>query len=159
MIQIHWSAAALHALRYGRFHPPDPRVPVRMAALYWRRQGVATGDIPRLCGMSKARVQRSLNAYGTGGIAQRQRREHDRPQRPLVDHRAMLEANFRPHPPATVAAAAAQITALTGIGRRPTQVRHFLHPLGRKPRTVGTLPAQAEVGAQEACTQTVWRPG
>ena len=150
MIKIHWNAAEMQALRYWRFQHPDPRVQVRMEALYLRSQGVATGDIPRLCGISKASFHRYLNAYVTGRIAQRQRLDHDRPQSQLVDQRARLEAYVRQHPPATVAEAAAKIAELTGMVRRPTQVRHFLHTLGMKLRKVGTIPAKAEVGAQEA---------
>jgi transposase len=150
MIKIRWSAAEIQAVRYWRFQHPDPRVQIRMEALYLRSQGVATGDIPRLCGISKASFHRYLNAYVTGGIAQLQRLEHYRPQSQLVDHRAMLEAYFRQHPPATVAEAAAKITELTGLVRRPTQVRQFLHTLGMKPRKVGTIPAKADVAAQEA---------
>ena len=62
MLTIHFRAADLSALQYWRFHHPDPQVQVRMEALYLRSQGVANHDIPRLCGISKARVQRDLTA-------------------------------------------------------------------------------------------------
>jgi transposase len=52
------------------------------------------------------------------------------------------------HPPATVAEAAAKISALTGITRKPTQVRHFLKQLGMAPRKVAAIPAKADVDAQ-----------
>ena len=39
---------------------------------------------------------------------------------------------------------------LTGITRKPTQVRQFLPVLGMRPRRVGILPAKADVAAQEA---------
>ena len=129
-----------------------------MEALYLRSQGVATGDIPRLWGISKASFHRDLNAYVTGGIAQRQRLAPYRPQSQLVDHRALLEAYFRQHPPATVAEAAATITELTGLVRRPTQGRQCVHTVGRKPRKVGTMPAQADVAAQEAFQKKVGTP-
>jgi hypothetical protein len=48
MMTINFSDADLAALRYWRFHHPDPRVQVRMEALYLRRQGVANRDIPPL---------------------------------------------------------------------------------------------------------------
>lgn len=150
MIKIPWSEAEINALRYWRFHHPDPRVQVRLEALYLRSQGVATGDIPRLCGISKASFHRYLNAYVAGGIEQLQRLEHYRPQRELVKHRLTLEGYFRQHPPATVAEAAAKIAELTGIVRKPTQVRQFLQALGMKPRKVGMIPAKADVEAQEA---------
>jgi transposase len=159
MIQINVSATDVEALRYWRFQPPDPRVQVRMAALYLRSQRVANRDILRLCGISKASFHRYLNAYVTGGIEQLKQIDHYRPQSALAPYRPPLEAYFRAHPPATVAEAAAQIQAQTGIARKPTQVRQFLKALGMKPRTVGMIPAKADVEAQEACKKTVWSPG
>jgi hypothetical protein len=44
-------------------------------------------------------------------------------------------------------AAAARIEARTWMARRPAQVRQFWHALGMKPRTVGMIPAQADVEA------------
>jgi len=150
MITIHFSEADIEAFRYGRFQHPDPRVQVRMEALYLRSQRVANGDILRLCGISKASFQRYLNAYVTGGIKQLKQIDHYRPQSELVQHRPTLEAYFREHPPATVADAAAKMQELTGIVGKPTQVRQFLTALGMQPRTVGMMPAKADVAAQEA---------
>jgi transposase len=149
MIKINYSAADVEALRYWRFQHPDPRVQVRMEALYLRSQGIATHDIIRLCGISKASFHRYLNAYVTGGIEQLKQIDHYRPQSELAPHRPILEAYFQQHPPATVAAAAAKIAELTGVVRKPTQVRIFLRALGMQPRKVGMIPAKADVEAQE----------
>lgn len=130
-----------------------------MEALYLRSQGVATQDILRLCGISKASFTRYLHAYITGGIEQLKHLEPRRPRSALHPHRATLEADFRQQPPATVAEAAARIEALTGIARKPTQVRQFLKALGMKPRKVGMLPAKADVAAQEAFKKTLWSRG
>ena len=54
MIKIVFNEEAITALRYWRFQHPDPRVQVRMEALYLRSQGVANAEILRLCGISKA---------------------------------------------------------------------------------------------------------
>jgi transposase len=159
MIKINCSAADVEALRYWRFQPPDPRVQGRMEALYWRSQRLANRDSLRLWGLSKASFHRSLNAYVPGGIEQLKQIDHDRPQSELAQYRPRLAASFREHPPATVAAAVAQIQARTGIARQPTQVRQFLKALGMKPRTVGMSPAKADVEAQEVFQKTVRSPG
>ena len=85
-----------------------------------------------------------------GGITQLKRIDHYRPHSELANHRTTLEAYFHQHPPATVAEAAAKIAELTGIVRKPTQVRQYLRALGMKPMKVGMLPAKADVDAQEA---------
>jgi transposase len=109
--------------------------------------------------MSKASFHRYLHAYGTGGIEQLKHREPRRPRRALHPHWATIEAEFRQHPPATVAEVAARIEALTGIPRKPTQVRQFLNRLGMRPRQGGVLPAKADVAAPEAFKKTHWSLG
>jgi transposase len=150
MLKISFSPADIEALRYWRFHHPDPRVQVRMEALYLRSQEVANGEILRLCGISKASFHRYLKAYVKGGIEQLKQINHYRPQSELATHRLTLEAYCREHPPASVAEAAATIADLTGIVRKPTQVRQFLRALGMQPRKVGMIPAKADVAVQEA---------
>lgn len=159
MFNITFSETDIKALQYWRFQHPDPRVQVRMEALYLRSQGVPTRDIPRLCGISKSSFHRYLNAYVTGGIEQLKHLEPRRPRSALHHHRPTIEAEFRQRPPTTVAEAAARIEALTGIARKPTQVRQFLKTLGMKPRKVGMIPAKADVDAQEAFKKKAWSPG
>ena len=154
MIKISYSEADIEALRYWRFQHPDPRVQVRMEALYLRSQTVANGEIRRLCGISKASFHRYLKAYVTGGIEQLKHFEPRRPRSALHHHRTTIEAEFQQRPPATVAEAGARIEALTGIVRKPTQVRQFLKALGMTPRQVGMIPAKADVNAQEAFKKT-----
>src|SRR5712692_4502370 len=145
MIKIPFREAEIEAFRYWRFHHPDPRVQVRLEALYLRSQGVANGEILRLCGISKASFHRYLTAYATGGIEELKRIEHYRPQ-----------SELHQHPPATVTEAAARIEALTGVARKPTQVRQFLRSLGMKPLKVGMIPAKADVEAQETFKKKAW---
>jgi transposase len=159
MIKSTYSEADIAALRYWRFQHPDPRSQVRLEALYLRSQRVPTRDIPRLCGISKASFHRYLKAYATGGLEQLKHLEPRQPRSALHQHRATIEAEFRQRPPATVAEAAARIAALTGMARKPTQVRQFLKALGRPPRKVGMLPAKADIDAQETCKKTVWSLG
>lgn len=84
MITINLSAADIEALRYWRFQPPDPRVQVRLEALYLRSQRMANEDIVRLCGISKASFHRDLKAYVTGGLEQLKPIDHDRPPSQLA---------------------------------------------------------------------------
>ena len=159
MLRITFSEADLDAWRYWRVQHPDRRIQRRMEALYVRSQGVANGDSLRLCRLSKASFHRSLHAYVTGGLEALKHLQPQRPRRALHRHRATIDAEFRPLPPATVAEAAARIEALPGMARRPTQVRPLLHAWGMKPRKVGMIPAQADVEAQEALKKTVGSHG
>jgi transposase len=159
MIKIEFSQEAIEALRYWRFHHPDPRVQVRMEAIYLRSQGMNNRDIIRLCGISKASFHRYLEAYVTGGIEKLKEIDHYRRQSELAKYHTTIEAYFREHPPATVSEAGAKIKELTGIERKPTQVRQFLKSLGMKPIKVGMIPAKADVEVQEEFKKRVWSRG
>src|SRR3989442_15914623 len=101
MIRISFSEADLEALRYWRFHHPDPRVQVRMEALYLRSQGEANHDILQLCDISKASFHRYLTAYVTGGNGQLPQFKPTRPPHPPHHHWTTLNARYRQAPPAT----------------------------------------------------------
>jgi transposase len=113
-------------------------------------------DILRLCGISKASFHRYLTAYVTGGMEQLKHRAPRPLRSALHRQRQPIEADCQQRPPATVAEAAARIEALTGMARKPTQVRQFLKALGLPPRTVGMIPAKADVEAQETYKKTLW---
>ena len=73
MFKFTFSEADVEALQYWRFHPPDPRVHVRMEALYLRSQRVATsrhptavwyveGELPSLSHRRRDRGDRAAEA-------------------------------------------------------------------------------------------------
>ena len=101
MINLTFRETDIEALRSWRFHHPDPRLQVRMEAIYLRSQRVANGDIPRLCGISKASFHRYLHAYVTGGIEPLKHLEPHRPRSAPHPYRATSKAEFREHPPGT----------------------------------------------------------
>lgn len=149
MDKIEFTTTEREALHYWRFHHPHPRVQRKMEALYLHSQGLAPEDIWRLCAISKTTFYRYLHAYHEGGIEKLQEVSLPRRQSALAGYRSSIEADLRQRPPASVAEAAARIAQLTGLERRPTQVRRFLKSLGMQPRKVGQIPAKADVTAQE----------
>ena len=150
MLKLAWSTEAVEALRYWRFHHPHPLVQLKMEVVLLRSQGVSNEQIQHICGISKATLYRYLHEYREGGVERLKALHFTRQESALGHQRTTLEAHFRAQPPATVAAAAAQIEALTGIKRGPTQTRQFLRKLGMKPRKLGQMPAKADPEAQEA---------
>jgi len=145
MDKVEFTTTEREALHYWRFHHPHPRVQLKMEALYLKSQGLAPENICRLCAISKTTFYRYLHTYHEGGIETLKEVTFHRRQSPLAAYRTSIEADFRQRPPASVAEAAARIADLTGLERRPTQVRQFLKPLGMKPRKVGQIPAKAAV--------------
>ena len=150
MLKLAWSTEAVEALRYWRFHHPHPLVQLKMEVVLLRSQGVSNEQIQHICGISKATLYRYLHEYREGGVERLKALHFTRQESALGHQRTTLEAHFRAQPPATVAAAAAQIEALTGIKRGLTQTRQFLQKLGMQPRKLGQIPAKADPEAQEA---------
>jgi len=131
MLHLTFAAEDIQALRTQRFAHPHPLVQLKMETLYLHSQGLPQEAILRLCAISKATYYRSLHEYREGGVQGLKAVSCDRPKSELHAHRATLEAYFVAHPPATVGEACAQIQALTGLQRHPTQVRAFLPRQGR----------------------------
>lgn len=57
-----------------------------------------------------------------------------------------------------MAEAGEKIAALTGVRRKPTQIREFLKRLGMKPRKVAAIPAKADAQAQQAFKEQILEP-
>ena len=149
MIKIEFTDEETAALHYERFHHPHPRVQLKMEAVYLKSQGMAHSQIGRMCRISMKTLQRYLHEYQQDGVEGLKEIAFYRPKSELQAHRTTLEAYFREHPAATAVEAGAKIEQLTGIARKPTQVRQFLKSLGMKPLKVGMIPAKADVEAQE----------
>ena len=120
---------------------PQPRVQPRMEVLWLLSPGESPARAAELAGVSRTTAWRLVCAFRLGGIARWSEMAWDSPPGELAAHRESLEAEFRACPPHTSAEAAARIEALTGVRRRPTQVREFLRrTLGLSWRRVAALP-------------------
>jgi transposase len=146
------------AISRERFYHPNPRVQQRMEILWLKHHGETHERIAELAAVSRRTVQRTLDLFEQGGLeAIRQFHEKGRPN-DLAPHRASLEAEFRERPPKVVAEACDRIERLTGVRRRPTQVRHFLREtLGLRWRKVAAIPVPPKKSVEEhAATQAAF---
>jgi transposase len=143
MIQMTFTDAEIAVLEYERYHHPSPHVQKRMEIVYLKSQGLAHGQIARLCRISRQTLVSTLHLYQQGGIERLKHFRYAGQPSPLNAHQATLEAHFRAHPPRTVAEAQATIEHLTGIRRSPTQIRAFLKRIGMQLRKVGAIPGRA----------------
>ena len=156
MLALTFTEQDIQALRTQRFEHPHSMVQLKMETVYLRSQGLKHEEILRICNISKATYYRYLDEYRHGGVQRLMQLHLYQPTSELQEQRAILEAYFLAHPPATVPQACAKIKELTGLSRQPTQVRAFLHSLGLKPRKVGAIPAKADVEAQEQFRKNSW---
>jgi transposase len=127
-------------LAHERFHHPDPRVQRRMEILWLKYHGFSHQRIATLASCSRSTVQRTLADYVQGGLELLRQVPLRQPGGALDDHRVSLEEIFTKQPPRSVKQARHVIEQHTGVRRGLTQVRHFLHRLGLKPRKVAAIP-------------------
>jgi transposase len=144
MREISFSEADVQAIAHERYHHPDPRVQRHMEILCLKRHAAAChlshDDIATLAGCSRSTVQRTLSAYTEGGLERIRQVAAKEPHGELDNHRPCLEEIFKKDPPRSVKQARQVIEEHTGIRRGLTQVRHFLHRLGLKPRKLAAIP-------------------
>jgi len=149
MLRLEFTQESIEELRYERYHHPHPRVQKKMSVLYLKSQGMAHKEIKQLEQICENTLLGYFREYQEGGVERLKELRFCIPVSELAQHRATLEAYFREHPPATVKEATAKIEELTGIKRNPERVRQFMKKMGMKLRKVGTIPAKADVEAQE----------
>jgi transposase len=155
MRQFDFTHEEYSAIAKERFHHPNPRVQRRMEILWLKGHGETHERIAQLAGVSRRTVQRVLDLFAKGGLeAVRQFHEKGRPNG-LSPHQPSLEEEFRQRPPKVVAEACERIEKLTGVRRRPTQVRLFLRDtLGLRWRKVASIPVPPKKSVEEhAATQ------
>ena len=122
MRDLKFPKADLQRSDHDRFSHPCPQIQKRMDVLRLAAHGLPRNDIVRLSGLSRASVQRRLDAVTRWNYK-------GRPS-PLQKHATDLKTHFEKHPPATVAEARRVIEEKTGVRRGLTQVRLFLKKTG-----------------------------
>lgn len=154
MLQIAFSDHEIEQLRYERYHHPHPRVQQKMDALLLKSQGLPHQVIAACVGVCENTLLAYFRAYQDGGIDALKQTHFYRPSSALELHATTLESYFRDHPPATIAEAAAVIERLTGIQRKPTQVRAFLKKLGLKRLKTYAVPDKTDSAIQDTFKKT-----
>jgi len=154
MLRIAFSDHDIEQLRYERYHHPHPRVQQKMEALLLKSQNLPHQVIAGCVGVCENSLLTYFRAYQAGGIQALKQVNFYRPASELEMHRTSLEAYFHDHPPTTIAEAAAVIERLTGIQRKPTQVRVFLRKLGLKRLKTYAVPDKTDTARQDAFKKT-----
>jgi transposase len=123
-----------------RANHPNSRVRDKMLAIWLLHCGVTRQKAAKIVGVSRATVQRYLDAYCQGGLGELRRSKNRKPVSELAAFRDIVQASFEQQPVSTIAEACDRIEKLTGIRRGPSQVRKFLKDLGMKWQRVRAVP-------------------
>jgi transposase len=150
MRQFSFTAEDLQVIAHERYHHPHPHVQRKMEVLWLKSHDLPHHQIATLAGVSVRTVQRYLDEYVAGGLAQVRRCNWHGPTGALAEQEESLEEYFWDHPPRTTKEAAAIIEQRTGIRRGLTQVRKFLkYHLGLRWYKVAAVPVPPKQTIEE----------
>ena len=139
-----FSPAIMEQLHFERFHHPHPRVQLKMEAVYLKGLGLKPATVCTACHISRWTLMRYLDAFREGGIDALKNIGYKGKANKLEEFTQTIKDDFSQNPPRTVAEAASRIEALTGIKRKPTQIKDFMKRNGFSYRKIGHLPGKAD---------------
>jgi transposase len=119
---------------------PDAHVRRKMLVLWLLHCGVTRELAATIAGLGRATVQRYVAAYRNGGLDGLRQWDVSGPVSDLAAHTDAIRDSLTTNPVRTVAEACERIEKLTGLTRRPSQVRVFLKGLGFKWRRTQAIP-------------------
>lgn len=119
---------------------PEPHVRRKMLVLWLLHCGLTREKAAEVAGLGRATAQRYVAAYREGGLDGLRRWGVVGPVSDLAAHTEAIRASLTETPVRTVAEACDRIEQLTGLRRKPTQVRVFLAGLGFRWRRVRAIP-------------------
>src|ERR1700733_15166791 len=119
---------------------PSLQVRDKMWTIWLLHCGLTRQKAAEVVGVSRATVQRYVDAYRQGGLAGLRRSNVQRPVSELAAFRDIIRASFEEQPACTIAEACDRIEGLTGLRRSPTQVRKFLKDMGLKWQRIRAIP-------------------
>jgi len=119
---------------------PNLQVRDKMWAIWLLHCGLTRQKAAEIVRVSRATVQRYVDAYRQGGLDGLRRSNIQRPASELAAFRDIIRASFEEKPACTITEACDRIEKLTGIRRSPTQVRKFLKALGLKWQRIRAIP-------------------
>jgi transposase len=117
-----------------------PHVRRKMLVLWSLHCGLLREQAAKVAGMGVATVGRYVAAYRDGGLDCLRQWNVTGPVSDLAAHRESIRESLERQPARTTAEGCARIEQLTGLKRRPTQVRVFLKRSGLKWQRIRAIP-------------------
>lgn len=113
----------------------------RLLVLWSLHCGLTREQAAQVALLAVSSVQRIVSRYRSSGLdgLLKHGREYV-PTSELAQHENVIRKSLEQQPVRTIAEACQRIKDLTGVERRPTQVRHFLKSIGLKWQRVRAIP-------------------
>src|SRR5271157_6210006 len=138
--RIHLTEDERRIVNEERASHPNLLVRNKMLTIWLLHCGVTRQKAAEIVGVSRATVQRYVDAYCKGGLDGLRHSSVQKAVSELATFREIIRASFEEAPVCTIAEACDRIEKLTGIRRSPTQVRKFVKGLGLKWQRIRAIP-------------------
>lgn len=138
--RINLSEEQQQVVKAERDAHPHEHVRRKMDVLWMLHCGLTREKAAEVARLGRATVQRYVAAFREGGLDGLRRWDVQGPVSDLAGHHELIREDFTGKPARTMAEACDRIERLTGLRRRPTQVRKFLKGLGLKWQRVRAVP-------------------
>lgn len=140
-LRIELTEAEQRIVQSERESHTDAVVRRRLWVLWLLHCGLKREQAAKVVEVAVSSVQRDVSLYRRGGLeALRTSGREYQPTSELAQHRDIIRQSLEQQPARTIAEACQRIKDLTGIERKPTQVRRFLKGLGLKWQMVRAIP-------------------
>ena len=151
LTELHLREDEIRHLNYQRFHYPCPRVQKRLHAVYLKatQNKMSNSKIGELVDLHCNSVSAFIRIYRSSGIEGLYFNDHYSPGSELDSHSSSILESLSQTPVCSINQAILRIEELTGIRRKPTQVRAFLHKHGFKYRKMGSIPGKVDPEQQK----------
>lgn len=156
MIHLKLSQTEVETLQHTKSTDIHPVVKKKIDVILLKNEGIGHNAIGRIMGLCKNTVRKYIRDYLSGGLEQLKVLNYYKRRSELEDYTEKVKAYFEEHPPRTTQEASDAILELTGLSRKPTQIRAFLKKIGLKYQKVGSIPKRADVEEQEAFKKKSW---
>ena len=149
LTKLNLSEEEIQMLNYERFHYPCPKIQKRIHAIYLKAgHDMSNSHIGKILDIHYNRVSKYVEMYIAGGFEEICKTNYPTRVGEMELHKDTIIENLNQNPVCSIAEAISRIKELTGIERKPTQVRMFLKKHGFKCRKMASIPGKLDMNKQ-----------
>jgi transposase len=120
---------------------PDPLIRRKLWTLWLLHCGTTREKTAQIVGLARSTIERYVAEFRDAGLeGLRKRDPRYKPTSELSEYTEIIRQAFEERPARTISEACQRVAELTGVIRKPTQIRRFLKGLGLKWQRVRTIP-------------------
>ena len=149
LTKLNLSEEEIQRLNYERFQYPCAKIQKKMHAVYLKALGYTNTDAGKILDIHYNSVSRHIKIYEEKGLEGLYVSAYQSKESDMEAYKESIIEDFRKNPVCSIADAIGRISELTGIERKPTQVRSFLGRHGFKYRKLASIPGKVEVDIQK----------